>query len=511
VSTIQARFPLLGPRAVPRSGIGLPTVAITVLVAGGAAYVAVSLPEYHRAALAGVIALNLIVLGMKWPRAAVLGTLLFLPFLALIRRLLIAESGWISNDPLLLVGPVVAIFLVCRLYVLEGRRLDRDVVTTLCVVLLGLVVLLAFNPFGAGGLAAGLGGVLFLGVPLLWFFIGRQLGDERSISFILHAVIAVAIVVAAYGLFQTELAPGERLPQWDQDWYEVAGYSALNVGEEGNQIRPFSTFASNGEYSSYLTVALIVIFALAVHRRPLYLLAAPLLAFALFSSGGRAGMALTTLAIVLLLGALTRNLALGLVVIVLGVAAVYGLAIAFGPRLDRAAGLTGNAVSKRNVSGLLHPLDPGRSSVLARWDNLVIGVRDGFKEPLGTGTGASNIAGRNLSDSKQAGRETDNDVSDTFLSLGPLGGLTYVALIIFAFRAVFTRYGRQSSWMVFAVAGVLVVMFGNWLNGGLYAIAPLTWFLLGWASRPLPEHELAEQPAADGSAHGRLPAYAQAR
>ncbi len=32
-----------------------------------------------------------------------------------------------------------------------------------------------------------------------------------------------------------------------------------------------------------------------------------------------------------------------------------------------------------------------------------------------------------------------------------------------------------------------MVMFGNWLNGGYYALAPLIWFLIGWASRPAEE------------------------
>jgi hypothetical protein len=36
-----------------------------------------------------------------------------------------------------------------------------------------------------------------------------------------------------------------------------------------------------------------------------------------------------------------------------------------------------------------------------------------------------------------------------------------------------------------AVATLLVATVGQWLQGGHYAVAPLTWLLLGWASRPL--------------------------
>jgi hypothetical protein len=253
-------------------------------------------------------------------------------------------------------------------------------------------------------------------------------------------------------------------------------------------------------------VALMVIFALVFHRRPLTLLAAPLLAFALFSSGGRAGMAVTGLGIVILLGARTRSFAVGLVVIVLGVGAVYGLAAVVGPRLDRAAGLSGNTISERNVSGLLHPLDPG-SSTLARWDNLNKAVSDGFKNPAGSGTAAANAAGRNLADSGGAGRTTDNDIADIFLSLGAGGGLLYLTIIFLALRAVLARYSRDKSWMLFAVAGVMVVMLGNWLNGAMYALAPLTWFLLGWATRPSPES--APEARGQKSRLVALPAWAR--
>jgi hypothetical protein len=228
-------------------------------------------------------------------------------------------------------------------------------------------------------------------------------------------------------------------------------------------------------------------------------------------------MAVTGLGIVILLGARTRSLAVGLVVIVLGVGAVYGLAAAVGPRLDRAAGLSGDDISERNVSGLLHPLDPGQSSALSHWDNLEKNVVDGFQNPAGSGTASANAAGRNLANSGGAGRQTDNDVADVFLSLGAAGGLLYLTIMFFALRAVFSRYSREKDWMLFAVAGVLVVMVGNWLNGALYSLAPLTWFLLGWASRPSPAQEAEEQDEPDASARlqtflrrlgGRRPARA---
>src|SRR4051812_19749378 len=229
MSTTQARVRALNARAGMPAGLNLRTVAVTALAASGAAYVAVDLPEYYHAALAIAIGLNIIVLGMRWPRAAALVTLFFLPFLALVRRLLIADTGWVPNDPLLLVAPVVALFLLYRLYTLEGRRLDRDRLATLILMLIGFAILQAFNPLGAGGIIASLGGLLFLAIPLLWFFIGRRVTDDRIVSLLLQVVVAIAVVVALYGLYQTDYGPGNRLPSWDQNWFEVAGYNALDV------------------------------------------------------------------------------------------------------------------------------------------------------------------------------------------------------------------------------------------------------------------------------------------
>ncbi len=493
----QLRIPLLAGQGRLRVGAGPPTLAAILLGATGAAYIGVQVPGFYRAGLAIAIGLNLIVLSMKWPRSAAIATLMYLPFLGLIRRLLIDSAGWTANDPLVLVGPVVVLFLFYRLYVLEGRRMAVDLTSKLVLGLIALGIVQVLNPLAGGGLVANIGGLIFLAVPLLWFFVGRAVADDEAIEFLMKAVIVVAVIVGLYGMWQTEWRQGQHLPPWDQSWFDVAGYSALKVFSSAganNTVRAFSTFPSNGEYTTYLSFALIFIFSLALHKRYIWLLASPLLAAAIFYAGGRSGIALTLVAVVIMLGARTRNLALGLIVFVVGVGAVFGFATVAGPRLDEAAGVSDNAVTQRNVGGLLHPLDPSRSSVLGRWDSFTKGIGRGFQNPAGSGTGASNRAGAHLSDDSKGSQETDNDVADVFLSLGLPGGLVYLVLIFFTFREVFRRYTATGSWMAFGVAGVLIVMFGNWLNGGMYALSALTWFLIGWATRPQELPEAAAEP-----------------
>lgn len=461
------------------SAARLPLMVISAAVAG---LLAVSHPEWYRGALAIALAVNLVVLGMKWPRAAALTTLLFLPFLALIRRVLIDSSGFTSNDPLLLVGPVVALFLLYRLYVVEERR-SHDRLFKFMAALLVLTVIQVFNPFATGGLATAAVGLLFVGVPLLWFFIGRELGDRSSVTVLLYGTIVVACLVAIYGLLQTQFG---TITSWDQTWLDLNGYSALNVGdsETGSVIRPFSTFSSNQEYALFLGVGVTCAVAFLLRRRLTVVVALPLLALALFLAGGRGAMVTSALAVVFMLALLTRKWLSGVLVVALGIAVAYGAAATFGAQIDRAAGLGGDAVVERNVSGLLQPLDPGKSTAITHWDLVIESIAAAVTDPVGQGTGATNLAIK--ADDPSIAQNSEVDISNTFLNLGMVGGLLYVAIIVLLFRTVFARYVRHRDALSLAVTGVLVVTFGQWLNGGLYAAAPLVWFLAGWASRPDP-------------------------
>ena len=94
------------------------------------------------------------------------------------------------------------------------------------------------------------------------------------------------------------------------------------------------------------------------------------------------------------------------------------------------------------------------------------------------------------------------------MSMGAIGGFAYIALILLTFRTIFRKYAASRNWMLFATMGILIIMFGNWLNGGMYALSALTWFLVGWATRPEPEKELgtttqdeAERPDPAALAH----------
>lgn len=504
MTTGQLRLP--APR-LPRP-LNLPdgtgSVLIGVPAAAALGAVAALHPEWWRALLAAALAVNLVVVAMKWPRAAAVATLLWLPFLAFVRRILIGEAGWTQNDPLLLVAPLVALFLCYRIFVVEGRPLARDRLSRLVLLLLVIAFFGAFNPFGGGGLFGGLAGLIYIGVPLLWFLIGRELGNRRLVSGLLYAVVVASVGIAAYGLFQTEFG---HLPRWDVEWFQATGYAGAKAGtsESGDILyRPWGTFSSTSEYSGYLAFGLIIAVAMLYHRRPALAVAIPVLALAIVLAGGRSVVALTLLTGVVLTALRTRNRVIALVVVVLGIGATYGVALAFGDRIDRAANLSGSATAERQAGGLLNPLDPNESTFLSHWDNLVKAIETAVTNPVGLGTGASNIGSRV---SGEGGVETDIDIGDAFVSFGVIGGVLFLAIVVLSFKTVFGRYMRaKPDRLMFAVAGILVVNFGQWLQGGHYAASALMWFLLGWAVKPTRReiHKEREDPLGLRAAGTRL-------
>lgn len=483
----QLRLPLARPHWTLRFSSGSSAVLVGVAAAAALGAGTVLHPELWRGLLAAAFLINVFALGVKWPRAAAVATLLWLPFLAFLRRILIGDAGWETNDPLLLVGPIAALFLCYRIFVLEKRQVAPDRLSKLVLLLLVLAFLCAFNPLGAGGVFGGLAGLLYLGVPLLWFFIGRELGDRRTVRRLMYAVVFLACVIAVYGLYQTQFG---SFPQWDIDWYHITGYKSLGVGRTAGgaiQLRPWGTFSSNSEYSAYLGIAIVFAVAFLYHRRPALAVAIPLLMVGVLLAGGRSVMALTLLSGVVLTALRTRNKVFAGAVVVLGIGVTYVAAVTLGDRVDRAANLSGDPTAKRQASGLLNPLDSQDSTFLIHLAALQDGVESGFTHPVGQGTGASNN-GANVGGSKTG--SVDNDVGNVFLSLGLVGGILFVVIIVLSFRTVFTRYVRgPPDPLVLAVAGMMVLTLGYWLNGGHYATSALLWFMLGWAVRTSPSGE----------------------
>jgi hypothetical protein len=465
-----------GPRIALPSAAGASVWAGALggaaVLAATAGWMVVERPDMLRMGVAAAFVAATLAAAPRWPVAAALLTLLGLPFEAFVRRLLTDTAGSAAYDPLILVGPAVALTLAFGLFAVRRRPLVTDALSGIVLAFLTVAIVQVGNPHG-GGLVAGAGGLLFVAAPLLWFFLGRALCDASVARILLAGMVVVGAVVGLYALWQVRVG----MPAWDRAWVESSGYQALTVG---HSIRPFASFSSNQELALWVAGALVVACGLALHGRRVELLAVPILAGAVFLASVRSALLLTLLAAFVICGLRTRRLPMAVAVVVVGVAIAFVGVRAFGGSATTAAGDSGNPLVERQVGGIADPLDQRESTLLLHVDLAVGGVRAGLANPLGNGPAATSLAGPRLT--QGVGANAEIDVANAFISLGLLGGTLFVAILALAFWGV-TRNYLAGETLALPVLGLLVVLLGQWLTGGMYALLPLFWFLVGWATR----------------------------
>lgn len=445
-------------------------------------------------AVRGLVALGcaalLLALIDRDPANGLLATFAFLTLLGLTRRLLIPTVGWTSNDPLVLVGPAIAATLVVRQFVVERRELVTDRLSGLVWAVFALVVLEAFNPRN-GSIMVGLVGIVFLGAPMLWFFVAREQLRGDAITRLLWLVLGAATVVAAYGLVQTWAG----LPSWDAQWVEIAEYNALHSGS--GSISVFGTFASSAEFSIFVGAGAVVACGLGFLGRPIALVPLVILLPALLQSSNRTAVvlsivAIATMAVLRSVPARAIPVALALVL----VATVFA-APAISSVLQAGASSTSNDRLQYQLSGISQPLSGERSTVGVHWSLFTDGIRRGISDPFGAGSGATNRASSLLgSEGNTRSANTEVDLSNVFVSLGLVGGLLYFALMFTAFRDAARNFAQRRDGPSLVIIGLLIATLGGWMSGGHYATAPLVWLILGvtaaWAR---PARRTLRQPA----------------
>jgi hypothetical protein len=443
-----------------------------VLASLGTAYIAAAHPGAIRWVFAAGVVAAFLVFSLRWPRIAVLVLMLFLPILALVRRILIPVAGFASFDPLLLIAPAAAALVLIRLFLLEGRRIPRDALSRLVVVVLAISILQVFNPAGEG-LIVGLPGLLFVAAPMLWFLVGRELANRALVSALVVALVFWSIPLSLYGVWQLQMG----LPSWDAEWVDLNGYEALFVNDS---IRAFGTFSSGQEYAVFASAAAVFAVAIATSRRYWALLLVPVPMVAILLSAVRTSLVLFVLATVVVLGVRTRRLGVAIAVIVVGLgAAVVGTQM-LGADVRQSA--SANPFLEHQVSGLSDPLNAQESSLTVHAELVATGITGSLAQPLGYGTGSTTLAATRFAEA--GARSTEVDAANAFVEWGLVGGALFLAIVLLALTAPVRLYFRTGDWLALAVLGLLLVALGAWV-GGLYAVAPLVWLLLGWTAREL--------------------------
>jgi hypothetical protein len=449
-------------------------LAVCIAVVGGA-LIAVMLNVGLTQLTATIFIMVLLVfLALIKPQVAILSACVFLAVMGDLRRLLIQDVS-ASLDPVLLIGPAVAVLLTSIAY-FTGRLNLTSRTSKLVRALLIVMFLQIFNPL-QGGLAVGIAGTMFYLIPVLWFWIGQAWGSEallgRLLCWIVVPVGAAASIMgihqAFYGFYPFELDALHRL-----------GFYQTKIS--GTELRPWGFFTSTSEYTAYLAIGIVIPIALLFAGRfRMALLIVPLLAFAAFVSGVRGPVVAVLMTMVLLWATLSQSIGAWSIRLVIA-AAVFlsGLVWMLNEVQEMDLSPQVSSLVQHQTDGLLNIQDQKKSTGTGHLEMVVEGIFHGIANPLGTGLGSTTLAAGKFGAS---GGSTEMDISDAFESLGIVGGFIYIALVVSVLAGTTREWRRTRSPVTFAVLAILFVMFGRWMNGGQYATAALCWFCIGGMDR----------------------------
>ena len=433
-----------------------------------------------------------LVMAIAWSNPTLLITIMpvWMVFLGFIRRFTPGGGNVaFSGDPVLIIGPVA---LVVLMFVVFNDK-DSQPLSPLARVVLGfnvVAILEVANP-KQGGLMAGIGGLLFVFVPTLGFWIGRRYGTPEVLWRVVWNVAILSLVASAYGLYQQFV----QFPSWDITWIESKGYTALNLGS--GIIRAFSTFSSAQEYAVFLSVGLIVWSVLAAKSvrmpLPVHLAAMSVVALALFYESQRTSIFISALALGVIAAARLRMRPI--TVALCGVMAV-GLLVVFAGAIGGGGGgsaalqgpdSTASILVDHQLSGITDPTGAG-SSLPGHIKATRVGMFSAFKNPFGHGSGSTNLASSRYSTSSAASG-TEFDPGNMGIAFGIFGLIIY-ALMLWRMTAMGYRLAvLRRDPLGLVVLGVIMATLLQWTNGNLYSVCWLLWFVVGAGDRLLSKQD----------------------
>jgi hypothetical protein len=445
--------------------------AWSLVVTGAVCCLGVALASGTHIGLVLIVLPCVILLTWQSPRT-MLGLLpVWMVMLGLVRRL---TPGGVnvtfSGDPVLIIGPIVIILLFLTA-IGRGAFQNRTRLSGIVGAFCALALIEALNPHER--LMSGLGGLLFILVPMLAFWIGRALVDEDLALQLVRTVAILSLFAGIYGLFQQF----SGLPSWDRTWITSKGYSALSLGS--NVIRAFGSFSSAQEYAAFLSIGLVAWLALLGKRTrfvfPMHLACLSTVAVALWFESERTAVFLTALAIGVMAAARLRLRPYG---VLLGGATAIVLLVVLGGHFGTGGGSgVSGTLNNHLTKGISSPLGAG-SSLPGHIKATRIGIFQGIKNPLGHGTGSVTIAANRYGKSRTVG--TEFDPGNMGIAFGILGLVVYLA---FAWNAIGTAY-RAAARRVDAISlfgiGLLMATLFQWTNGDLYSVCWLIWLFLGY-------------------------------
>ncbi|MCD5383974.1 hypothetical protein LR066_04365 [candidate division WOR-3 bacterium] len=404
-------------------------------------------------------------------QTGIFALLIFLPFMAFVRRYIYVFNPFTAFDPILMVGPVLTIFmflylmLFCRHTIMGPYK--KNSIVKFATWLLIVYIIAMVNPL-QGGPLVGLAGALFFIIPTLWFYFGRFI-DKKKIEILLYITVFIGIIACLHGLRQAFFG----YLSFEQYWAQFGGFASLNVR---GFLRPVSTFASSQEYTTYIMLAGIISYALAMkNRKNIPLLAViGLVVFALVMSATRGALLGLFFGIGLytLLG--LKRVKRIVVMLLLFFAVYVGLTIVIDvPYVPVAAADT--AYLTHTLSGVFDPLAEHSTFWIHR--DVTRGAFSlMFRNPIGYGLGAGSLGAMRFGGRTKIG---EGFITSLQSATGLFGYVIFLILMFLLLRNSFSRYrdtGDFFSKLLFVITLSVYIT----VDLRLYSVGPFVWLLWGY-------------------------------
>lgn len=439
-------------------------------------------PTSFRWIVMGTISFLLFVVAISSTRKGIIAILIFLPFMAFLRRAIYFVSPYAKYDPIHLVAPALVLFIFVGMLLFDRERLSQafkgNNLAKYVMVLLGLFVLQIFNPL-QGGLLVGLGGAFYYIIPMMWFFFALCYANNQLIRKLMIAIVIIGIITGAYGLWQMAFGflPVEKY------WIETGGFASLHVGRF---IRTFSTFSSPEEYSRYLQIAGVIAFGYFLKRKNLgWLLIFAFIGISTIMTGVRSSVFGLALSIsVLLVIWKAKNIRRAFVrLVLLASASLVIMSFISVPvsQFDYQSPSIFYTMAGHTARGFFNPVGERTfQSRLTLWKYLFTNIVR--RNPVGYGLGSTSIAAQKFGG---WGVGTEGYIFALFVNSGVAGGLLFLIISFVALKKG-TELSVQSGGNKALAPLILAIIAGLILNNVfgssfvLYSVAPIGWFLIGW-------------------------------
>ena len=442
--------------------------------------VVVSLASGNHLVLVAVMVPLVFAVAWSSPRTLLLLLVVWMASLGLIRRV-VTTGGSIgfSGDPTLLIGPLIILCLLLVSISGPGAFRNRTTLATVVLAMNVVALLEVVNP-GQGTIMTGLGGLLFMLIPVCTFWVGRSMLDAVLMRQVLWTVAILGALTAAYGLYQVF----HGFPSWDRTWLNSKSYSSLRI--QGQTVRSFGSMSSAQEYAAFLSVALMAWLGLLLDRRNLRLISpiagVALVGTALFYASVRTALALGIVGVIVTVLAFRglRGLTTFIVAPLLVFVVFQGITLVgpSGSSNSTAGSTSASVAANHQLSGLSNPTGSG-SSLSGHIHATETGMGRGLTRPFGLGVGSVTLAAGRYASNRSLNNNTEYDPGNLGVALGILGLASYFALVVLGLKTAYSTAARRRDAIGVFALGAVVATFLQWFNGDLYSVAWLVWLCLG--------------------------------